>query len=492
MPQPLLSIVTPSLNQGRYIAQCLHSVAREMAAPLSQQHGVEHIVMDGGSTDETVGLLEQATHLAHWQSAPDAGQSNAINQGLLQHATGRYATWLNADDWFEEGALEPMLARLARHDAPDVLVGRCRFVENGATVFSPRPPEVIDMASLLCLRSKWFAGQLIVQPEAFFSLGLFKQLGGLNEANHYTMDHELWLRLLEARARFETIDHPVACMRVHDAQKTADNARIVRALIDSAKPFLHRHRDTIGPTPAQEIQALERKLALSTTVLRRLQVPWSATPSHQPGVPPAPPEPNGFHLAPLRAVLANIPARPGPLRSYKARSFGSVPHDFPLRTRLARTGPADALIIWRALSTAHDPKAMLAQALIDLRPGGMVIAAAELNPCEPALREYTRTLARRIDQQLSQNHDWLIDPAAMPWVASLDGATPEDDAGFLASAPHLTGLDLDALMQDAGLRKHDSIAYGGMSWHPLTPFPAVEAQTTHAAHAWCCGLWFKP
>lgn len=492
MPQPLLSIVTPSLNQGRYIAHCLESVAREMATPLAQKLGVEHIVMDGGSSDQTVDLLQQATHLAHWQSAPDAGQSDAINRGLLEHSTGRYATWLNADDWFEEGALEPMLARLAQHDAPDVLVGRCRFVENGATIFSPRPPEPIDMASLLCLRSKWFAGQLIVQPEAFFSRGLFKQLGGLNEANHYTMDHELWLRLLEAGARFETIDHPVACMRVHDAQKTADNARIVRSLIDFASPFLERHEESLGPAPAQELRALERKLALSTPVLRRLNAPWATPPSPQPQAPPAPPEPSSFHLAPLRAVLANIPTRPGPLQSYKARSFGSVPHDFPLRTRLARTGPTDALIFWHALSTAHDPKATLAQALSGLRPGGMVIAAAELHPCEPALRKYTRALVRRIDQQLSHNHDWLIDPAAMPWVHTLANAAPEDDASFLASYPHLTGLDLDALMQDAGLRKHDATAYGGMSWHPLTPFPAVDAHTGQAAHAWCCGLWFKP
>jgi GT2 family glycosyltransferase len=491
VPQPLLSIVTPSLNQGRYIAQCLESVAREMATPFAQQQGVEHIVMDGGSIDETVGLLERATHLAHWQSAPDAGQSDAINQGLLQHATGRYATWLNADDWFEDGALEPMLARLTQHDAPDVLVGRCRFVQDGATIFSPSPPGPIDLASLLSLRSKWFAGQLIVQPEAFFSRSLFERLGGLNEANHYTMDHELWLRLLEAGARFETIDHPVACMRVHDAQKTADNARIVRSLIDFGRPFLERHQDAIGSEPAREFAALEHKLSLSQPMLRRLKAPWTALAAESSTHAAPAAGPASFHLAPLRAALARVPARPGPLRAYRTRTIGQPPADLPIKTRPAANQPAEAIVLWHALSTAADPRALLADAVDDLRPGGLLIAGAELNACEAALLEYTQAMARLVDQQISQDHDWLVDPAAMRWVRSLADATPEDDARFMATQPHATGLDVEALMQEAGLERRDSIAYGGLSWHPLTPFPAVEGLPGRDANAWVCGVWAK-
>lgn len=494
MSQPLLSIVTPSLNQGRYIGQCLESIAAEITTPTAHELGVEHIVMDGGSTDQTVDLLKNATHLAHWQSQPDGGQSAAINRGLLDHATGRYATWLNADDWFEPGALGPMLERLARGDAPGVLVGRCRFVEEGRTIFAPRPPEPIDMASLLRLRTKWFAGQGIVQPEAFFDRQLFARVGGLNEANHYTMDHELWLRLLEAGARFESIDHPVACMRVHDQQKSADNRRIVESLIRFGRPFLERHRDALGSegnTAQAELDALQRKLDLSGPLLRRLDAPWSDQASDPQGAKAHDPAPADFHLAPLRAVLAGVPRRAGLLRHpYRTRVVGdATPDSLPLRLARRSEGPADLVLFWHALSAGQEPAAALRAAIDHLKPGGLVVAAAELSECDAGLSRYVQGLRRLIDQQISQDHDWLVDPAAMPWVESLAGTTGADDAAWRAAHPNPLGIDLDALMDGAGLERVAAMTYGGMSWHPLTPFVAVEGVPGRDAHAWACGVW---
>lgn len=492
MPQPLLSIVTPSLNQGRYIGRCLESVAAEMASPIARQHGVEHIVMDGGSTDETIELLGKVTHLAHWQSAPDGGQSAAINRGLLDHATGRYATWINADDWYEPGALGPMLDRLASENAPDVLVGRCRFVEGDRTIFSPKPPEPIDTANLLRLRTKWFAGELIVQPEAFFDRRLFERIGGLNEANHFTMDHELWLRLLEAGARFEAIDHPVACMRVHAEQKTADNRRIVESLIRFGRPFL----DQLGGGAAgarREIVAMERKLVLSEPVLRRFRLPWSGTLPTESSDRSSFGSPTEFHLAPLRAVLEGVPRACGLFRrGYRTRVVGDAPlPDIPLRITPRTEPPLDALVLWDALNTTRDPSATLLDAVAGLSRGGLVITAAELAPCEQGLQQYTKGLANLIDQQLSQDHDWLIDVAAMPWVESMAHATAEDDAQWSANHPHPFGVDLDAMMASARLDRIASMRYGGMSWHPLTPFAAIEGVPGRDADAWACGVWRK-
>ncbi len=496
MPQPLLSIVTPSLNQGRYLGQCLASVAAEMDTPIAREYGVEHVVMDGGSTDETVGLLERATHLSHWQSAPDGGQSAAINRGLLDHASGRYATWLNADDWYEPGALGPMLERLSSDTAPDVLVGRCRFVEGDRTIFSPKPPEPIDMANLLRLRTKWFAGELIVQPEAFFRRSLFKRVGGLNEANHYTMDHELWLGLIEAGAAFEAIDHPVACMRVHDQQKTANNRRIVESLIRFGRPFLERHEGSLGErgVVAQvEIEGLERKLALSEPVLRRLRLPWDGIKPTQTAGNVTDVAPRKFHIAPLRAVLSGVPRGVGPLRrKYRVLTVGQAPlGEIPLRFMQASQPPHDAVLLWNALGKTVDPRETLRRAVDGLRVGGLVIACAEVVSCEPGLKQYTDGLAQLIDEQLSQDHGWLIDLAAMPWVESLARTTARDDAIWAADHPNVFGIDLDAFMHSAGLERVSSMTYGGVSWHALTPFAAVEGVPGRDADAWACGVWRK-
>jgi GT2 family glycosyltransferase len=499
VPEPLLSIVTPSLNQGRYVGQCLGSVAAEMLSPRAHAHGVEHIVMDGGSTDETVGHLERATHLAHWQSGPDGGQSAAINRGLLDHARGTFATWINADDWFEPAALGRMLERLSRPDAPDVLVGRCRFVEDGRTIFAPRPPEPIDMASLLQLRSKWFAGRLIVQPEAFFRRSLFERVGGLNESNHFTMDHELWLKLLEAGARFEVVDHPVACMRVHEAQKTADNRRIVESLIRFGRPFLERHQGQLGERGAgalAEVDGMARKLDASEALVRRLRLPWTQD-TTQPAVraaPPEAPEPDEFHLAPLRAVLSGVPSRPdGARRRYRAHVVGKAPvSKLPVRLAVRARPPYDLVLLWNALGSGADALAVLTAAVEGLRPGGLVVAASELAGDGQGLKQYAEGLARIIDRQLSENHDWLIDPSVGAWVEAVARGGGAGDAQWRAWHPNPFGIDLAGLMAGAGLEPVSVSRYGGTSWHPLTPFPAVEGVEGRDRDQWACGVWRKP
>ncbi|MEO1008312.1 MAG: glycosyltransferase family 2 protein [Planctomycetota bacterium] len=489
---PLLSIVTPSLNQGRYLGECLDSVRREIArvdAEFGEPGSVEHIVMDGGSTDATVGLLERAAHLAHWQSEPDGGQSAAINAGLLHHARGEFATWLNADDWLEEGALAPMLGRLRDADAPDVLVGRCRFVRDGETIFEPRPPEPIDAAGLLRLRSGWFNGRLIVQPEAFFRLACFRAVGGLNDANHFTMDHELWLTLLRAGARFESIEHRVACMRAHDEQKTADNRCIVASLIEFGEPFLD---DITGASErdraAREIEGMRRKLALSGPVLRRLRSLWADTEPASAAEPRPLEASAGFHNAPLRAALQSLPSPPRLIRRRWRVPPGTV---LPgVRTTESRDGPHDLIHLRAALHRSDDPAGVASAAWASLRAGGVLVVSAEIAPCGATLRGYCGRLASLIDQQLSQDHDWIVDADAMDWVRSLEGSTDADDAALLGAIPGLLGNDVRGLLPVEPLA---FIRYGGVSWHPLVPFEAVESvQPAADEHCWCCGLWHKP
>lgn len=244
---PLLSIVTPCLNAERFLPRCLASVAGQGLEPGQ----IEHIVLDGGSADRSVDLI--AAHAAaspglvtHWRSEPDGGQSAALNAGFSL-ARGEYGAWLNADDWYEPGALPRVLAAL-RDRRPDVLVARARIVDQrGATIWAPTPIDPVTLPGLLRLRTRWYAGRGIVQPEAFFRLDLFRRLGGLDESLRYTMDYRLWLDLAAAGARFEHLDALVATQLAHPGQKTADRAASRREALTQARAALARHRAALGP-----------------------------------------------------------------------------------------------------------------------------------------------------------------------------------------------------------------------------------------------------
>src|SRR5918992_2241290 len=101
---PLVSVVTPSLNQGRYLREAIESVRAQTYSP------IEHVVVDGGSTDETLDILSEYDHL-RWVSEPDRGQSHALNKGFAM-ATGEIFGWLNADDAYEPHAVAAGVAAL--------------------------------------------------------------------------------------------------------------------------------------------------------------------------------------------------------------------------------------------------------------------------------------------------------------------------------------------------------------------------------------------
>jgi glycosyltransferase involved in cell wall biosynthesis len=123
---PSISIVTPSLNQGRFLRQCLHSVFEQ------RYPSVEVLVIDGGSTEGSLDVLREFDdRLAYWKSGPDAGQSDAINQGF-QRATGDLVSWLNADDFLLPGALQALADTHSRQpDAPFYFGNGLRVDEAG-------------------------------------------------------------------------------------------------------------------------------------------------------------------------------------------------------------------------------------------------------------------------------------------------------------------------------------------------------------------------
>lgn len=196
---PRISIVIPSFNQGRYLEEAIRSVL------LQGYPDLELIVMDGGSSDETVAVLRKyESWLTHWQSAPDSGQSHAINEGF-RRATGELYGWIGCDDRLLPGAL----VRAGRHFAEQP---RCHWFAGSGQLVFPAAGRVGVMASrvesLDALQSFWRFGSaecFVVQPSCFWRRWLWDAVGGVRADLHLAMDYELWLRFAE-RAELHRCD----------------------------------------------------------------------------------------------------------------------------------------------------------------------------------------------------------------------------------------------------------------------------------------------
>jgi glycosyltransferase involved in cell wall biosynthesis/GT2 family glycosyltransferase len=245
-PWPKISIITASFNQGQYIEETILSV-------LNQNYpNVEHIVMDGGSTDQTRAILAlYENRLARVISEKDNGQSDAINKGM-HLATGEIVTWLNSDDMLAPDALAGMA--MAFHTSrADVVAGICITHKDGnmigrhltSCVNGPLP---ID--DLLDLEGCWMQGQFFYQPEVMFTRRLWERVGGhVDESLFYCMDYELWLRFAEAGARLHVIGRPTAWYRVHEQQKTFEQADFLPEMRKVRDAFVQRTGHA-APVPA--------------------------------------------------------------------------------------------------------------------------------------------------------------------------------------------------------------------------------------------------
>jgi glycosyltransferase involved in cell wall biosynthesis len=220
-PWPRISIVTPSFNQARYIEETLLSVRRQ------NYPDVEHIVIDGGSTDGTMAIVDRYRDgLSQVVSEADRGQSHAINKGMAL-ATGEILTWLNSDDMLAPGALASAALGFATSGA-DLVAGICRIHRDGELLeehLTACADGPLPLDDLLDLDGGWNAGQFFYQPEVLFTRALWQRAGArVDESLYYNLDYELWLRFAEQGGRLHVLGRPIAWFRRHDAQKTHDDA----------------------------------------------------------------------------------------------------------------------------------------------------------------------------------------------------------------------------------------------------------------------------
>jgi len=203
---PRMSIVTPSLNQGKFIEETIRSVL------LQGYPDLEYIIIDGGSTDGTVEIIQKYKNwLAFWVSEPDKGQSNAINKGLRM-AKGDMIGWINSDDLYLPGTFE-LVNNSSCHDA-DMVFGDCHVVNANKEVIKIRDvPRTFDVNRLIS------EDNIIMQPSAFFKRTVFVAVGGLDESLEYAMDYDLWIRI-GLKYNVQRINGYLSCLRKHHHAKT--------------------------------------------------------------------------------------------------------------------------------------------------------------------------------------------------------------------------------------------------------------------------------
>jgi glycosyltransferase involved in cell wall biosynthesis len=212
---PRLSVVIPSFNQGRYLEEALRSVL------LQGYPDLELIVMDGGSSDETVAVLRKyAPWIAHWVSAPDRGQSSAINAGFA-HATGDICAWIGCDDRYLPGAL--IRAGTCFAEDPDCAwlagAGKFAYQSGRSGVMQSGIGSLDDLLRFW----QWGGESFIVQPSCFWRRALWDAAGGVRDDLHLAMDYELWLRFA-THAPLHTVDDVLSVALRESGGKTFDQA----------------------------------------------------------------------------------------------------------------------------------------------------------------------------------------------------------------------------------------------------------------------------
>ncbi len=225
--QPKISVITPSFNCAAYIRECIDSVMKQGSV------SYEHIVIDGGSTDETIEILKSYPHIT-WISEKDDGEADALNKAL-KLARGEIIYWLNADD-----LAEPHIFHLVAEEidnGADVVYGKALIIDQDGEPVGLRIPKAPISVNVLI---RWFQHLHISQPSMFLKREIFDKLGGFRTDLYFSIDLELWLRIAAAGYSWTAVDHVLSQARLvrSDAKSAASRESQEKNWLEVSRPFI--------------------------------------------------------------------------------------------------------------------------------------------------------------------------------------------------------------------------------------------------------------
>lgn len=236
------TIITPNLNYGRFLGDCLESVAGQNGVEL------EHWVLDGGSRDESEAVVARFPHV-RWIQEPDEGMSQAINRGF-DRAKGEWVMWLNADDRLKPGVLEALL-RVMGECGADVVYGDFDFVDESGELL--RRLRVPRWSRFVHVHHHCYVGS----TAAFYRRASVLDAGHrLREDFRYVMDGEFYARLDACGLSFKHVKLTVADFRLHGenaSMRHLGRTRVMDEILSAEKQHV-------------ESRAIRRKYGLSLFV----------------------------------------------------------------------------------------------------------------------------------------------------------------------------------------------------------------------------------
>ena len=207
---PLVSIVIPSYNQAAFLEQTIKS-ALEQDYPY-----LEHILVDGASTDNSVEIIQKyGNQLAWWVSEKDKGQGDAINKGMA-HAKGQIVAWLNSDDCYLPAAISAAVEAFEANPDAVMVYGNMLAIDENEVVTNTFKYRQLTLEDLLCF-------QIIGQPAVFMRREVFEQVNGLDPNFHFLLDHHLWIKIA-AEGKIVHIPQIWSAARYHSEAKNRAQA----------------------------------------------------------------------------------------------------------------------------------------------------------------------------------------------------------------------------------------------------------------------------